>query len=127
MNNLILPRDPDERYYPYVHLNAETGNCEISGESFMEGPDKFYGQVLNWFYDYIEQINKPIILNIKLKYYNTSSSKYLLEILRLLKTHREKNKETNVNWYCKGEDEDMVDELEEIQKESGFKFNIVIE
>ncbi len=68
---------------PRVDFNAQTGICEISGESFLEETPKFYAPLVEWIEQYIKT-GKPITFNIKLSYFNTSSSKWLLRILYIL-------------------------------------------
>jgi len=120
MKNLIIPPDQREKFKPEVNFNAETGICEISGESFMEAPDMFYIPLINWLEEYISLINKKIQLNIKLTYYNTNSSKFILQLLRLLSDYSNKDGEVEVNWHYSIEDEDMSEEIEEFSKESGL-------
>jgi hypothetical protein len=59
---------------------------------------------------------KPLEVNIRLEYFNTSSSKCLMDLLRRV----EKSAVTaSVNWYYESEDEDML--------EAGEDYDAIIE
>ncbi len=120
MKNLIIPQNPQEKFIPSVFFDAETGNLEISGESFMESPDQFYFPLISWIEEYVNEINKPIKLVLKLTYYNTSSSKYILEILKGLRRYKDNAGKVEVVWYYNREDEDIEDEIDEFSRESGI-------
>lgn len=119
MKNLIIPQNPQEKFIPSVFFDAETGNLEISGESFMESPDQFYFPLVKWIEEYVNEINNPIKLVLKLTYYNTSSSKYILEILKRLRKYQDNDGKVEVVWYYSREDEDIEDEIDEFSRESG--------
>ncbi len=125
MENLNVNINPELIYYPVVDFNYETGICEISGESYMEGTYKFYEPLIDWLKNYISE-NKPIVFNIRLTYFNTSSSKFLLEILDILKGYSDKEGKVTVNWFYKAEDPDMLNEISDFIEETGIAINIML-
>ncbi len=108
---------------PRVDFNAQTGICEISGESFLEETSKFYSPLVEWIQKYI-RTGKPITFNIKLSYFNTSTSKWLLRILYLLSEYQTKAPVT-INWYIYKDDIDLVEDIEDFMEDVGIKINIV--
>jgi hypothetical protein len=124
MENLIIPKKPKEPYYPAVNFDAEKGICEISGESYMEETNRFYLPLINWIKEYTEKMDKPIVMNIKLIYFNTSSSRALLEILDHLKNYEDNGGLVTVNWYYDDEDPDMKDEIEDFIIETGLNITM---
>ncbi len=108
---------------PRVDFNAETGICEISGESFLEETPKFYAPLVEWIQEYIKT-GKPITFNIKLSYFNTSSSKWLLRILYILSEYQSKAP-VEINWYIFKDDIDLVEDIEDFMEDVGIKINIV--
>ena len=70
---------------PEVILDYENKIFEINGESYPENSDKFYFPVIKWISEYCKDITKELKLNINLTYFNTSSSKALLDIFDILK------------------------------------------
>lgn len=120
MKSLIIPQNPHENYIPAVYFDAETGVLEISGESFMETPHEFYSPLIKWIEEYIKTVDKPLQFILKLGYYNTSSSKYILLLLRLLKNYQDGGGQVKVSWHYSIDDEDIADEIVEFKKESGL-------
>lgn len=123
MEDLIINTSPDTPYFPELNFNAKTGVCLIQGESYMEDMYKFYKPVLSWLNNYIQEKNKPVTLNIRLTYFNTSSSRALLDILDILKIYQDNGGTIAVNWYYDRNDPDMVDEIEDFIIESNLQIN----
>ncbi len=124
MENITLKSSPDTPYFPEVNFDAETGICEISGESYMEETYKFYLPLIKWIKEYIKTKNNKIELIIKLIYLNTSSTKCILDMLEILKDYQDKGGDVNVIWYYDTDDPDMVDEVEDFEVESGIKIEL---
>ena len=120
MKNLIIPQNPQDKFIPSVYFDADTGKFEISGESFMESPDQFYIPLINWIEEYTDKFDTPINFDIRLTYYNTSSSKYILEMLKSLKKFQDEKSKVEITWYFNKEDEDIEDEIDEFSRESGI-------
>jgi hypothetical protein len=124
MDNITLKSSPDTPYFPEVNFDADTGVCEISGESYMEETYKFYLPLVNWIKEYIKNTNNKIELVIKLIYLNTSSTKCILDMLEVLKEYKDKGGDVKVIWYYDTEDPDMVDEVEDFEVESDIKIEL---
>ena len=124
MNNIEISRNLSTPYYPGVHFDVSTGICEISGESYMEEAYKFYLPLINWIKQFTEQEKKSISLKIKLIYFNTSTSKCLLDIFEILKKYEEDGGSISVTWYYDKDDPDMVDEVKDFEKEAEMEFQI---
>lgn len=124
MKSLIINTEPDTPYYPEVHFNAETGICEISGESYMEEAYKFYSPLQLWVKDYLDS-NSELTLNFKLIYFNTSSSRLIVDFLEHLRKYRDDGKKVLVNWYYDPDDPDVKDEVEDFEIESGMEIELV--
>lgn len=124
MNNINFERKPSAPYYPSINFNAETGVCEIEGESYMEEAYKFYLPLINWIKEFTEKEKRKIYFNVKLMYFNTSTSKCLLDIFELLKKYSNEGGEVEVNWYYDPDDPDMIDEVKDFEREAELNFNI---
>ncbi len=112
---------------PAVDFYASTGVCTLEGESFLEETSNFYAPLLDWLNDYIETKN-PITFNIRLTYFNTSTSKWILNILHTLKLYSNNGGTVKVNWYYLPDDIDMSEEIDDYIVDSGVSINkIVIE
>ena len=98
---------------PKIILNAENEILEISGRSLPEDVSSFYEPVLNWLNDYAENPATKTVFNFKLTYFNTASSKLLLDILMKLEELHEKGNEVVIRWHYPEDDEDMAEAGEE--------------
>lgn len=124
MNNIdISPiKKSGNQYRPEVDFNPETGILQISGRSILENSIAFYEPLLNWLDDYCQQPAELTVFHVKLEYFNTSTSKYLLSMIEKLEELYSGGSEVEVQWhYC---DEDMEELGEDYRNllEVPFKF-----
>ena len=98
---------------PTVILDADNDIFEISGRSLPEDVTAFYDPILNWLDEYGTSPNPKTVFTFKLVYFNTASSKLLLDILMKLEEMHEDGKEVLVMWYYPEDDEDMQEAGEE--------------
>ncbi len=68
---------------------------------------------------------EKVIAKINLEYFNTSSSKYILEILKRLRIIRKDGKDILVEWYYEEDDEEMMETGEDYEDVSGLPFEII--
>lgn len=98
---------------PKVVLDADASLFEISGRSLPEDVASFYEPILNWLEEYAKTTTVKTVFNFKLVYFNTASSKLLLDILMKLEAMHEDGKEVLVKWHYPEDDEDMAEAGEE--------------
>ncbi len=110
MENLYIKGSHDVYFKPTVDFNAESGVCELIGESYLEETVKFYQPVLEWLEKYVNTVRKPLVFNFKLDYYNTTSSRSILDILDIIKLYEDDGGIVTVNWYCKAEEIQYIEE-----------------
>lgn len=122
MNDIHIKGVHEAYFMPTVNFEAETGNCEISGESYLEETTKFYAPLLAWIKEYTETVKGPLNFDIKLSYFNTSSSKCLVDLLDLLKNYQKSGGLVTVNWYYEDSDEEL-EEVEDFILETGLQIN----
>lgn len=92
---------------PLIILNREEERFEISGKSMPEDVIDFYQPVLDWLATYRSAPLEKTIFDIRLIYFNTASSKLLLDVLMILEEIREQGNEVLVRWHSMTYDEDM--------------------
>ncbi len=98
---------------PTIILDADNNIMEISGRSLPEDVASFYEPILDWLDEYAESPNEKTILDFKLVYFNTASSKLLLDILLKLEDLSDEGNEVLVRWHYPDDDEDMEEAGEE--------------
>lgn len=115
----------NETYFtPSVKLEPEEGHCQITGESYLEDTFGFYKKIMDWLNEYM-QSKKPITFEFRLTYFNTSSSRALLDLLKLLNTYRNAGNKVTVNWYYPEDDEDMLEEAEDFMADTKLPINLI--
>jgi len=125
MENIHIVGSHDVFFVPSVNFDAETGICELAGESYLEETVEFYTPLIQWLKTYIEEEARPITFNIKLTYFNTSSSRCILDILNILKIYEENGGTVIVNWYFDPDDSDMEEEIEDYMIDSELKITLI--
>ncbi len=98
---------------PNVILDPENEIFEISGRSLPEDVSTFYNPVLNWLDEYAKNSNEKTVFSFKLEYFNTASSKLILDILMKLEEMYENGHDILVKWFYPEDDEDMEEAGEE--------------
>ncbi len=109
---------------PSVDFDAATGECSISGESFLEETAKFYTPLVNWIHNYFKTNNK-IVFTFKLTYFNTSTSKWIFTMLTDFRKYKDSGCDVVVNWYFHEEDVDMRDDIMNYMEDTGLSINLV--
>lgn len=94
---------------PKVTLDKKNGIFEISGRSLLDDTAQFYKPILEWIKEYSAEPNPGTDFTIKLEYFNTTSSKVLLDIFSAL----ENIKGAKIVWCFQDDDEDMEEKGEE--------------
>ncbi len=97
---------------PQVTLNTTANKFELSGRSLPEDAAEFYQPILNWLDEYAKSPNSETIFEIKLEYFNTASSKLILDVL----TKLEDIDNSVIHWYYYEDDEDMEEAGEEFSE-----------
>lgn len=90
-------------YSPQIVFEAD-GNLSIKGRSLMLDAVSFYQPLIEWA---SSLITPAVNLNFELDYFNTSSSKKLLDLLKVFDNNRNVN-EFTVHWAFENDDEDTL-------------------
>ena len=112
MGNYTLKPTPKT---PRLSFDKGSGEFEISGRSIPENSIEFYRPLMGWLEDYVKRPAIKTVLTINLEYFNTSSSKCLVEVFRKLEMIRDTS-EVKVMWHYEEEDEDMLESGEDFKK-----------
>ena len=110
MNPIIISATDDT---PGIRLDATNDIFEITGRSLPEDVTKFYKPILDWIDDYAQSPNAKTVFDFKLSYFNTASSKIILDILMKLEGMHNDGKSISIKWHYPSDDEDMMEAGEE--------------
>ncbi len=110
---------------PYVRLDGEKGLIEIKGRSIPENSVEFYKPLIDWLDKYGNVPLEVTNVNIQLEYFNTSSSKCILDIFKKLELIYKKGSKVQINWYYEEDDEDMFEAGEDYQSIINIPFTMI--
>ena len=120
METLIIAGTEDT---PAVKLDASSGVYELVGRSLPEDVTTFYKPVFEWLAG-AEGISK-MVFDVKLEYFNTASSKVILDIFSKLEGLKEGGADVTINWHYAEDDEDMQEAGEEYSELVEVPFKLV--
>ena len=116
---------------PHILFDSEKGELLIEGKSFPPDVVAFYRKALDWINEYSENPKPKTKLILKLDYFNTASSKIIMDILYKMEELYKNGNDVLVEWYYPEDDEDMKETGEEYAelidvpfKTIGYKFMI---
>ncbi|HKK61674.1 MAG TPA: DUF1987 domain-containing protein [Bacteroidales bacterium] len=110
---------------PNVKFESEEGLIEIKGRSIPENSIEFYKPLVEWLEKYGEEPKDLTQVNVQLEYFNTSSSKCILDVFKKLETiHKGKN-EVIINWHYEEDDEDMLEAGEDYESIIRVPFKMI--
>ncbi len=98
---------------PKIYLDPENNVFEISGRSLPEDAQVFYEPIISWLREYSTKPNKETVFQFKLNYFNTASSKLILDVLMILEEIHQEGNDLKVKWLYEENDEDMEEAGEE--------------
>ncbi|PCJ85993.1 MAG: nuclear pore complex subunit [Flavobacteriales bacterium] len=111
---------------PMVNLDAEKGLVEIKGRSIPENSIAFYEPLVNWLNEYSKNPQPQTVFNIHLEYFNTSSSKCILDVFKKAENiHNDGKSKVVVNWYYEEDDDDMLEAGEDYQSIVDLPFEMI--
>ncbi len=110
---------------PEIELNQESGVLVIKGRSIPENSVAFYKPVIDWLSEYESNANENTTVNIQLEYFNTSSSKCILDLLKKLEAIHDSKSAVQVNWHYEEDDEDMLEAGEDYEAILKLPFKMI--
>jgi hypothetical protein len=111
---------------PEIILDTANKKFAISGRSLPEDVSTFYAPVMRWLDDLEITPIKDLELDIKLEYFNTASSKIILDILMKLEDINNKFEcSMKIKWFYDSADEDMLEAGEEYKELVDLQFEMV--
>jgi hypothetical protein len=107
---------------PVVEFNI-SGELLLKGRSIPENSIEFYKPLIEWIESYSETPNSSTVLNVQLEYFNTSSSKCILDVFKKLESVT--GSEVSVKWYYEEDDEDMLEAGEDYEAIIDLPFEMI--
>lgn len=119
MTPFILEKTSDS---PGITLDKKSGTFLFEGTLIPENASDFFQPIHKWVDEYLANPNQETKIVFKMDYFNTSSSKSLLDLLSNFKKLT-KNNDLIINWYYNEEDQEMLGAGEGYSEIINLKFN----
>lgn len=131
MNPLLIDTT---KITPKIAFEPEKRTFEIIGESRPENVKEFYEPVLQWLDQFSTETNSqkinysdnPLLFNFKLDYFNSSSSKFIFDIIKKIVEMHSNGISVKIIWFYEDGDDDMHDAGTELSRMVKFEFGFVV-
>ncbi|MBX3044794.1 MAG: DUF1987 domain-containing protein [Candidatus Kapabacteria bacterium] len=121
MENLYISPD---KTTPEVDFNSVTNILKISGESFPENSSGFYDPVFKWLREYTA--GKPsFTFEFKMVYFNTSSSKAILDLITILEEYHNSGGNVKLIWHYEEDDDDIMESGQEFTEKLNLHCELI--
>ena len=120
MNNIYLEKAIKT---PLVSFDYDSGVLLIEGVSVPENTVDFYNPIVYWLKEYVLNPKPQTVFDLKLEYFNTSTSVVLLNMFRAL-SDLGKDKLT-INWHYEEDDIEMEEAGQDYKNMIDATFNII--
>ncbi|MFH1005019.1 MAG: DUF1987 domain-containing protein [Bacteroidota bacterium] len=110
---------------PSINFDFKGGLVEIKGRSIPENSVEFYKPLVESLEKYSVKPLTVTVVNIQLEYFNTSSSKCILDIFKKLESIHKSGHQLVINWFYEQDDEDMLEAGEDYQSIINVPFKMI--
>ncbi|MGD9978135.1 MAG: DUF1987 domain-containing protein [Bacteroidales bacterium] len=110
---------------PTVSMDHNNGVVEIKGRSIPENSVEFYKPIVDWLDEYAKSPSGKTVVNIRLEYFNTASSKCILDVFKKLEMLKKNSNDVVINWYYEEDDEDMLEAGEDYESIIKVPFKMI--
>lgn len=118
MENLTIEGTPKT---PTIKFSPEEGKLLIQGRSIPENSIEFYKPLV----DTLDAYSGNAKVDIVLEYFNTSSSKCILDVFKKLEKIKSDGNDVEIRWHYEEDDEDMLEAGEDYQAIINIPFKMI--
>lgn len=110
---------------PTIKFDPSQGKLLIQGRSIPENSIEFYKPLVDALEVYAENAKDKTSVDIMLEYFNTSSSKCILDVFKKLEKISNNSNSVLINWHYEEDDEDMLEAGEDYQAIINIPFKMI--
>jgi len=115
---------------PKIIIDSDKYYIEIIGNSLPENVRDFYLPLIEKIKAVVDLWKKKfpakVIFSIKLNYFNSSSNKFLFDMINTVITLKDTNIPINIDWYFEDGDDDLKEAGEELSEMLDYPFNYIL-
>ena len=123
MESLVLQ---PTAHTPSVSLNSDSGVFEFKGRSTPENSLDYYDPIFKWLDQYVLKPSSKTVVKLQFEYFNTSSSKCILDVLKKFVKLHNAGSDVTIKWYYEEEDDDMKEAGEDYSDILDIPFEIQV-
>jgi len=116
---------PATQSTPAITADWDAGLLSIAGDSYPENSFDFFTATIEWIQSFLAEGNRPLRLELRLVYMNTSSVKAMMDIFDLLEEAHGRGRAVSVDWLYDPRNERVEMLAEEFREDCSFPFNII--
>jgi len=114
---------------PALSCDPAAGGISIAGESYPENAASLFQPLLDWVHGFLTQeghIHQPMVVDIDLKYFNSATSRILMQLFDLLDAAARDGRDVVVNWHHHAHNEMAEEYGEEFREDLQYlSFNLL--
>lgn len=107
-----------------VSFDVTSGEFKMSGSSFPENALDFFTPIISWVQNFMLEKTEKISASFNFDYLNSSSIKFLSDIIDKLQFYSTSGGSVEMHWYYDDSDDDMLEMGEEFKEDVDFTFNL---
>jgi len=111
---------------PSINFDLAGGVLEVKGRSIPENSIEFYKPLVDALDRYAAKAQPATTVNVQLEYFNTSSSKCILDVFKKLEGINKNGSAVTINWHYEEDDEDMLEAGEDYQAIINVPFKMIM-
>jgi hypothetical protein len=111
---------------PSINFDLNSGVLEVKGRSIPENSIEFYKPLVDALDKYASMAKPATTVNVQLEYFNTSSSKCILDVFKKLEGINKSGSAVTINWHYEEDDEDMLEAGEDYQAIINVPFKMIM-
>ncbi|WP_305042816.1 biofilm regulation phosphoprotein SiaC [Geoalkalibacter sp.] len=115
---------PSSQSTPAVEGVWEQGLLRMEGDSYPENSFDFFSPVILWIEGFLTRTQRPLTLELRLIYMNTSSVKAMMDIFDMLEEAHREGRQVRVRWRYDPRNERVVEMAEDFREDCTFAFDI---
>lgn len=112
---------------PAITTDWSAGLVRLQGDSYPENAFELFQPLLDWIGAFLASENRPLQLELRLLYLNTSSVRIMMDALDQLEAAHRRGFPVTVRWYYDARNERVAELAEEFREDCTFPFDIIAE
>ena len=123
MSDLSIPATQST---PEIRTDLGNGKVFMQGDSYPENSYELFNQLIEWIEQFLSADSRPLHMELRLLYLNTSSIKAMMEIFDLLQAAHDRQHPVSVSWFYDARNERVAELAEEFKEDCSFPFDILV-